>query len=78
MSEILVSVLSFALLPVLAMITGGIAAAFRPPGAKLRSILQHFAAGVVFSVVAVELLPDVMREHKFGRLQSASRSAWRR
>lgn len=63
MSEILLSVLSFALLPVLAMITGGIIAAFRPPDAKLRSILQHFAAGVVFSVVAVELLPDIMKEH---------------
>lgn len=57
------SVLSFAVLPVVAMITGGIVAAFRPPGAKLRSILQHFAAGVVFSVVAVELLPDIMKEH---------------
>lgn len=66
MSEILLSVLSFALLPVLAMITGGIVAAFRPPGAKLRSILQHFAAGVVFSVVAVELLPDIMKEHNAG------------
>ena len=63
MSEILFSVLSFSVLPVLAMITGGIVAAFRPPGAKLRSILQHFAAGVVFSVVAVELLPDIMKEH---------------
>ena len=29
----------------------------------MRSVLHHFAAGVVFSVVAVELLPDVMREH---------------
>jgi ZIP family zinc transporter len=63
MSEILLQVLSFALLPVAAMIIGAIVASFRPPGARLRSILQHFAAGVVFSVVAVELLPDVMREH---------------
>ena len=55
--------MSFALLPVLAMIAGGIIAAYRPPGAKLRSVLQHFAAGVVFSVVAVELLPDIMKEH---------------
>lgn len=38
-------------------------AAIRPPGARARSAIQHFAAGVVFSVVAVELLPDVTRVH---------------
>lgn len=63
MNEILLNVLGFALLPVAAAITGSIVAAFRPPSGKVRSILQHFAAGVVFSVVAVELLPDVMKEH---------------
>ncbi len=62
-NEIFYNVLSFALLPVAAMIIGAIIAGIRPPGAKLRSMLQHFAAGVVFSVVAVELLPDVMKEH---------------
>lgn len=45
------------------MIVGGIAAAFHSPGAKVRSGILHFAAGVVFSVVAVELLPDVVRGH---------------
>lgn len=45
------------------MIVGGVIAAFRTPGARLRSGILHFAAGVVFSVVAVELLPDVVREH---------------
>lgn len=63
MSEILFNVITFALLPIAAMIVGAVIASFRPPGAKLRSVLQHFAAGVVFSVVAVELLPDVMHEH---------------
>ena len=29
----------------------------------MRSAIQHFAAGVVFSVIAVELLPDVTRVH---------------
>jgi ZIP family zinc transporter len=57
------NILGFALLPVAAMVIGAIIAVFRPPNAKVRSLLQHFAAGVVFSVVAVELLPDVMREH---------------
>ena len=63
MSDILLNIIGFALLPVLAAIIGAVIATFRPPGSKMRSILQHFAAGVVFSVVAVELLPDVMHEH---------------
>lgn len=63
MSDIVLSILTFALLPTFAAIIGAVIAAFRPPGSKLRSILQHFAAGVVFSVVAVELLPDIIKEH---------------
>ena len=53
----------FSLLPVVVTAAGATYAALRPPGAQLRSLLQHFAAGVVFSVVAVELLPDVTRVH---------------
>jgi ZIP family zinc transporter len=58
-----ISVLGFALIPALAATVGAAIAVFRRPGPKLRSILQHFAAGVVFSVVAVELLPDIMKAH---------------
>ena len=61
--ELILNVLSFAVIPVMAMIIGGIIASFYPPKAMLRSILHHFAAGVVFSVVAVELLPDIMKKH---------------
>lgn len=64
LGSLLASVLTYAFLPVVSAIVGGIIATYRPPGSKLRSIVQHFAAGVVFSVVAVELLPDVVREHK--------------
>lgn len=56
-------VMTYALLPVAATVAGATVAAFRPPGPAVRSYIQHFAAGVVFSVVAVELLPDVVREH---------------
>lgn len=63
MSEILLNIIAFALLPAAAAIAGAIIAGFRPPSAKMRSVIQHFAAGVVFSVVAVELLPDIMKEH---------------
>ena len=34
-----------------------------PPGLIARSSIQHFAAGVIFSVVAVDLLPEVRRGH---------------
>lgn len=52
-----------AIVPVVTMSLGAAIAAFRPPGPGVRSAIQHFAAGVVFSVVAVELLPDVTRVH---------------
>lgn len=53
----------FALIPVATTAAGATYAALRPPRAELRSLLQHFAAGVVFSVVAVELLPDIVAVH---------------
>lgn len=62
--NVLESVLVYSIWPVAAAIVGASIAALRPPGAVLRSCLQHFAAGVVFSVVAVELLPDIVRLHK--------------
>jgi len=60
----LLKVLSFALLPVGAMLAGGGFALWRVPNAAWRSAILHFAAGVVFSVVAVELLPDIVQQHK--------------
>lgn len=62
-SEFILSVLGLAFFPVLTMTIGGIIASYKTPKAKMRSILHHFAAGVVFAVVSVELLPDVMKEH---------------
>lgn len=56
------SVLAFALVPVAATVLGGVVAAFRPPGPTTRSAIQHLAAGVLFAVVAGELLPDLMHE----------------
>lgn len=59
----MLNVLAFALLPVIAAIIGAVIATFRPPSPIVRSHIQHLAAGVVFSVVAVELLPDITRQH---------------
>ena len=63
MTSPLLPVALYACLPVAATAAGATFAAVRPPGPRLRSAIQHFAAGVVFSVVAVELLPDVTRVH---------------
>ncbi len=63
LSNPLLTVLALAFFPVVTTALGAAIAAFRPPRAAIRSGIQHFAAGVVFSVVAVELLPDVVRVH---------------
>ena len=57
------AVLLYAALPVAAAMAGGMIAALRPPSPRIRTLLQHVAAGVVFSVDAVELLPDVVKRH---------------
>lgn len=44
------------------MLLGGIAAILREPGPRLRSAVQHFAAGLVFAAIGVELLPDIVHE----------------
>jgi ZIP family zinc transporter len=56
-------VVLIAAIPVGAAFLGATIAALRPPGRVVRSSIQHFAAGVIFSVVAVELLPEVRRGH---------------
>lgn len=53
----------FAAIPAIALVLSMAFARVRAPGVGTRSALQHFAAGVVFATVAVELLPDVTRSH---------------
>lgn len=55
--------LLFAFAPAFALLLGGLLAIFRNPKAAWRSAILHFAAGVIFSVVAVELLPDIVKRH---------------
>lgn len=62
MPQPLMTVLAYTLIPVAATVAGGIMAAFHPPSPRVRSYAQHFAAGVVFAALAVELLPDVVHE----------------
>lgn len=53
----------FLLIPVSAILAGGLLKTFFPVGDKIRNTIMLFAAGVVFSVVAVEILPDVIKYH---------------
>lgn len=64
MSAPLSQILGLTLIPVVATILGGAVATFRPPSAKARSFVQHFAAGVVLAVVAGELLPEMTKTHR--------------
>ena len=54
------TVLTYVLIPVVVTIIGGIVAAYKSPGEKTRITVQHFAAGVVFAAVALELLPELV------------------
>ncbi|GAA5514994.1 hypothetical protein Dcar01_03758 [Deinococcus carri] len=64
MAAPLPEILTLTLIPVAATILGGVAASFRTPGERLRSFVQHFAAGVVFAAVAGELLPEITQGHQ--------------
>lgn len=60
----LAHILGLTMIPVAATVLGGVIAVFRVPSDKTRSLVQHFAAGVVMAVVAGELLPEITREHR--------------
>lgn len=61
MSPILAVTLRYAMVPVVFTIAGAAAGAYWPVVGRIRSHVLHLAAGVVFSVVAVELLPEIQR-----------------
>lgn len=64
MTSLFQKIILFSLIPVATIIAGGVVAVIRKPNGNIRSLILHFAAGVVFSVVAVELLPDIVKNHK--------------
>ncbi|RTL37245.1 MAG: transporter [Candidatus Melainabacteria bacterium] len=58
------TVLLNACFPVIATIIGAsVVLLYKTPSPVVRGFLQHLAAGVVFSVVSVELLPDIIKRH---------------
>lgn len=58
--------LLYALIPAFVMAVSGALATLRTPGSWMRAAILHFAAGVVFAVVTVEIVPGVMRAHRPG------------
>jgi len=50
-------VLLVTIIPGVCLFLGALLASFHRPGEKVTSAVQHFAAGIVFAAVAVELLP---------------------
>ena len=68
MSAILRTTLLYALVPVLFTVFGAAAGVFLPAFQRLRSHVLYLAAGVVFSVVAVELLPEIQRRALVGNV----------
>lgn len=50
-------------IPAVVSALGGVLAALWHPSRKARSLIQHFAAGVVLAALAVELLPEIEKEH---------------
>ncbi len=59
---------NFTLIAIPAIIAtfGGFLAAYWKPSYQNRSLIQHFAAGVVLAALAVELLPEIGKEHAPG------------
>jgi len=54
----------YILIPPLLLLLSGLVALRRSPSGGVRSAVLHFAAGVVFAVTAVEIIPDLLREHQ--------------
>jgi ZIP family zinc transporter len=54
--------LTYTVIPILAAIVGGILTMLRRPSHVAVSAIQHFAAGIVFSAAAVEILPHLKHQ----------------
>ena len=54
------------LIPAFVSVFGGLMAVVWSPSHHTRSLIQHFAAGVVLAALAVEVLPELGREHAPG------------
>jgi zinc transporter, ZIP family len=62
-------------IPACIALLGGVMASLWQPSHATRSLIQHFAAGVVLAALAVELLPEIEREHAPGMVLIGSFAA---
>jgi zinc transporter, ZIP family len=62
-NSLLTSVI-YALIPSVVAVIATVVATFWSVGGAVRSALLHFAAGVVFAVVAVDLLPGIIQDQR--------------
>jgi len=58
--EIIKEILLFSLIPFFSIIAGGLSGILFNINSSLRGFMLHLAAGVIFAVVAIELLPDIV------------------
>lgn len=56
-------IIIYSLIPVISLIIGTIAVYFFKPNNSTISFFQHFAAGVIFAAVSLELLPELSTSH---------------
>jgi len=59
-------------IPAIVALGGGVLAVLWHPSRGARSLIQHFAAGVVLAALAVELLPEIQREQVPGAVLVAA------
>ena len=60
---LIVQLLLYALVPSVAIFSGGVIASYKPLSKKAQSLVQHIAAGVVFAALVGEVLPDLTSSH---------------
>jgi zinc transporter, ZIP family len=59
MTATFVTVLAYAFVPYIGIVAGSMVSVATAPATRVISSFQHFAAGVVFAAVAVEVLPEM-------------------
>lgn len=70
MDNSLRNALLFSILPAAAVVIGGMTFFYKPPSPGLLGGVRKFAAGALFGVMALELLPDFLSAHSIKALLS--------
>jgi len=61
MTSALTETAKYIIIPLLAPAVGAVIALRNRPGALVKSLVRHIAAGMVFSAATIELLPDLLK-----------------